>query len=119
MKKPESRLYVDPADNPQSPGSDLYNYENYSKSPSCNGLPYPNQAANYPHPGVSAATVAANDAAVRASAYGDIGPVGSTYENDLVSVIAAPLLNVAPHDVPSMADLLLGPLMRGTAVSLG
>jgi phospholipid/cholesterol/gamma-HCH transport system substrate-binding protein len=119
MKKPESRLYVDPADNPQTPGSDLYNYQNYSKSPSCNGLPYPNQTANYPHPGVSAATVAANDAAVRASAYGDIGPVGSPYENDLVSVIAAPLLNVAPHDVPGMADLLLGPLMRGTAVSLG
>src|SRR3954466_3447774 len=118
MKDSQSRLYVDPADNPQTPGSDLYNYSNYGPA-SCAGLPYPNQAANYPHPGVSAATAAANNAAVRASAYGDIGPVGSKYENDLVSVIAAPMLNVAPRDVPSMADLLLGPLMRGTAVSLG
>jgi phospholipid/cholesterol/gamma-HCH transport system substrate-binding protein len=118
MKDNESRLYVDPADNPQVPGSDLYNYANYGPA-SCAGLPYPGQSANYPHPGVSSATVAANEAALRAPAYGDIGPVGSKYENDLVDVVAAPLLKVAPTDVPAMADLLLGPLMRGTAVSLG
>jgi phospholipid/cholesterol/gamma-HCH transport system substrate-binding protein len=119
MKDQQSRLYVDPADNPQTPGSDLYNYQNYAPGPSCNGLPYPNAPANYPHPGVSSATVAANEAALRATAYGDIGPVGSSYEKDLVSIIAAPMLNIAPRDVPGLADLLLAPLMRGTAVSLG
>ncbi|MFL6241380.1 MAG: MCE family protein [Actinomycetes bacterium] len=119
MKDMESRKYVTPADNPQDPGSDLYHYNNYSKSPSCNGLPYPNQAANYPHPGVSAATVAANDAALRSSAYGDIGPVGSADENDIVNLVSAPMLNVPPQDVPSLADVLLGPLMRGSVVSLG
>src|SRR3954454_3228343 len=68
MKDTQSRLYVDPADNPQTPGSDLYNYENYAPAPSCNGLPYPGEpvtAENEPHPGVSAATVAANEAALR------------------------------------------------------
>src|SRR3954470_6457689 len=118
MKGNESRLYVDPADNPQTPGSDLYQYHNYGP-PSCAGLPYPNQSANYPHPGVSAAEVNARSAALNTTAYGDIGGVGSSYENELVDAVAAPMLNVAPRDVPSMADLLLGPLMRGTAVSLG
>jgi hypothetical protein len=99
----------------------LYNYQNYGPA-SCAGLPYPGVPAtgqNEPHPGVSAATVKANEAALRTPAYGDIGPVGSAYENELVSAVAAPLLRVAPRDVPSLADLLLGPLMRGTAVTLG
>jgi virulence factor Mce-like protein len=119
MKDVQSRLYVDPADNPQTPGSDLYNYHNFSKTASCNGLPYPGQPANYPHPGVSSATVAANESALNATALGDIGPVGSTDESDLVDVVAAPLLQVSPQDVPPVADLLLGPLLRGSAVSLG
>jgi len=119
MKDSQSRLYVDPADNPQVPGSDLYNYQNYSKSPSCNGLPYPSQAASYPHPGVSASTVAAHQAALTTPAIGDIGPVGSVNENALVGVVAAPLMQVSPSDVPPVADLLLGPLLRGSAVSLG
>jgi virulence factor Mce-like protein len=119
MKDQQSRFYADPADNPQVPGSDLYNYQNFSKTPSCNGLPYPNQAASYPHPGVSSATVAAHEKALTTPAVGDIGPVGSVNENDLVGVVAAPLLQVAPGDVPPIADLLLGPLLRGSAVSLG
>jgi phospholipid/cholesterol/gamma-HCH transport system substrate-binding protein len=112
-------MSVDPADNPQVPGSDLYNYQNYSPGPSCNGLPYPNQTANYPHPGVSAAAVKANAAALTTPTYGDIGPVGSAFENDVISMVAAPLMQTSPHDVPGITDLLLGPLMRGTAVSLG
>src|SRR3954471_15604180 len=38
MKDQQNRLYVDPADNPQVPGSDLYNYGNYGPA-SCSGLP--------------------------------------------------------------------------------
>jgi virulence factor Mce-like protein len=119
MKDQQSRFYATPADNPQVPGSDLYNYQNFSKSPSCNGLPYPNQGASYPHPGVSSTAVAAHEKALTTPAVGDIGPVGSVNENDLVGAVAAPLLQVSPNDVPPVADLLLGPLLRGSAVSLG
>jgi phospholipid/cholesterol/gamma-HCH transport system substrate-binding protein len=121
MKENQNRLYVDPGDNPQVPGSDLYNYQNYGPA-SCSGLPYPGvpaTAANEPHPGVSNAQLKANMAALATPTYGDIGPIGSAYETDLINVVAAPLMQTAPGQVPSIADLLLGPLMRGTAVSLG
>jgi virulence factor Mce-like protein len=118
MKKFETRLYTDPNDNPQVPGSDLYQYHSYGP-PNCAGLPYPGAPAHYQHPGVPSSEVNARAAALQAQAYGDIGPVGSLYENELVSAVAAPILGVAPQDVPSLADVLLGPLMRGTTVSLG
>jgi virulence factor Mce-like protein len=118
MKDNQSRTYVEPADNPQDPRSDLYNYHNYGPA-SCAGLPYPSQPANYPHPGVSSATVRANANALTTPAFGDIGPIGSTNELGFVNVVAAPMLQLAPRDVPPVADLLLGPLLRGSAVSLG
>jgi phospholipid/cholesterol/gamma-HCH transport system substrate-binding protein len=63
--------------------------------------------------------VRANAAALTTPAYGDIGPIGSANELGFVNVVAAPLMQSAPRDVPPITDLLLGPLLRGTAVSLG
>jgi hypothetical protein len=78
----------------------------------------PGVAYTYPHPGVSQATVNANAAALQQTAYGDIGPIGSAEEQGFVSAIASPLLNVSPENVPTFTALLLGPLLRGTEVSL-
>ena len=53
-------------------------------------------AQNEPHPGVSAATVRANEAALTTPAFGDIGPIGSAFERDSVDIVAAPLMQSAP-----------------------
>jgi virulence factor Mce-like protein len=48
---------------------------------------------------------------------GDAGPVGSLAEKRVVSALVAPNLGGAGTDATDLADLLMGPMMRGTAVS--
>lgn len=98
------------------PGADKPTYKNYGP-PSCAGLPQPGVHFTYPHPGVQESTVRANEEAASAPAYGDIGPIGSAGEIGVVGSVAGPLLGNG-HHVPSYADLLLGPLLRGAQVSV-
>jgi len=44
--------------------------------------------------------------------------VGSSYERDLIDLLASPALGTAPGDVPGWAGLLVGPLYRGAEVEL-
>ncbi|NBH03996.1 MCE family protein [Amycolatopsis sp. SID8362] len=44
--------------------------------------------------------------------------VGSSYEHDLIGLLASPALGTAPGDVPGWAGLLVGPLYRGAEVEL-
>jgi virulence factor Mce-like protein len=110
---PQSRAYS-PADDPQVD----HLYEDLPGAQSCGGLPQPGVQYTYPHPGVPLATVQANEAATRAAAYGDIGPIGSTNEQIFVNAVAGPLMAVAPTNVPVFTNLLLGPILRGNEVSL-
>jgi virulence factor Mce-like protein len=49
---------------------------------------------------------------------GDGSIVGSSYERDLIDLLASPALGTAPGDVPGWAGLLVGPLYRGAEVEL-
>jgi ABC-type transporter Mla subunit MlaD len=106
--------YTPVADNPQ----DTHLYERLPAAPSCAGLPQPGVKFTYPHPGVKESTVRANEAALRTPGYGDIGPVGSAGEIGVVDSLAGPLMGRPVNDVPDFTTLLLGPLLRGAAVSL-
>ena len=119
----QDRAYHTKPNEPQPNGPNLYyslpRDENGNlHKPDCAGLPQPGVQYTYPHPGVSASTAQANAAAMRETAYGDIGPIGSLDEMNFLNAIASPLLDVAPEEVPTITTLLLGPMFRGTAVSL-
>jgi phospholipid/cholesterol/gamma-HCH transport system substrate-binding protein len=49
---------------------------------------------------------------------GDGTIVGSSYERDLIDLLASPALGTLPGDVPGWASLLVGPLYRGAEVEL-
>ncbi|MEV7094537.1 MCE family protein [Amycolatopsis sp. NPDC051045] len=49
---------------------------------------------------------------------GDGSIVGSSYERDLIDLLASPALGTSPGDVPGWAGLLVGPLYRGVEVEL-
>jgi ABC-type transporter Mla subunit MlaD len=107
---PQSKRYL--------PGADEPTYANYGPA-NCNGLPQPgDNTPNYPSPGVSSAEVEANAAAVGQRAYGDIGPIGSANEIDVINALAGALMNRPVDDVDSVAALLLGPLVRGMEADL-
>ncbi|MFB9907531.1 MCE family protein [Allokutzneria oryzae] len=53
------------------------------------------------------------------SADGDLGVPNSPQEKDVVAALVAPSLGVPPEAVPSWSSVLLGPMLRGTEVSLG
>ena len=46
------------------------------------------------------------------------GFAGTAAERELLSAVAGPVLGVAPREVPGLTTLLLGPLARGTEVSV-
>jgi phospholipid/cholesterol/gamma-HCH transport system substrate-binding protein len=50
---------------------------------------------------------------------GGLGLPNSPQENELVNELLAPGLNVPPSQLPSWSSVLLGPLYRGTTVSVG
>ncbi|GAA3988168.1 MCE family protein [Allokutzneria multivorans] len=53
------------------------------------------------------------------SADGELGVPNSPQERDVVAALVAPSLGVAPADVPNWGSVLLGPMLRGTEVSVG
>jgi virulence factor Mce-like protein len=120
----QTRAYTAPRPNqPQTDGSPNLYYSVPRQNgqvapPSCAGLPQPGVAYTYPTANVPIATANANAAALQQTAYGDIGPIGSAGELSFINAIASPLMNMAPEEVPTITDLLLGPMFRGTAVSL-
>lgn len=59
-----------------------------------------------------------NDGDVRLTASG-LGPANTPQENQLVTELAAPRLNVPPGALPDWSSVLLGPLYRGTTVGVG
>lgn len=53
-----------------------------------------------------------------AQADGDLGEQNSPGENELIAELVAPTQGLAPSEYPDWASLLLGPTLRGTAVTL-
>lgn len=47
-----------------------------------------------------------------------LGPANTPQENQLVTELAAPGLNVAPDELPDWSSVLIGPLYRGTTVGV-
>lgn len=47
-----------------------------------------------------------------------LGPANSPQENELVNELVSPSLNVPPGNLPSWSSVLLGPIFRGTTVSV-
>jgi virulence factor Mce-like protein len=89
------------------PGKDRPSYRQYGPA-SCHGLPGhgsppPTQTGGASLPGVQ----------------GDLGPVGTAAEQQLVAALVAPTLGGSTGDptAAGLADLLMGPMLRGTAVS--
>jgi len=86
------------------PGKDAPDYHAYGPA-NCWGLPW--QGARSPDPLPAPAPAA-----------GDLGPVGSAAEQKVIGALVAPSLGGAPDaGAGTLADLLMGPLVRGTAVS--
>jgi phospholipid/cholesterol/gamma-HCH transport system substrate-binding protein len=103
---------------PYQPGRDapVYGAKN---GPNCRGLP---------HPGVPAPGVAVNDGYDYGAARGPVplpvgitpvsmGPAGSQQEKALLKPLIAAATGTTPDAVPDLADLLWGPILRGTVVS--
>jgi phospholipid/cholesterol/gamma-HCH transport system substrate-binding protein len=63
-----------------------------------------------PFPGTSL-----SDGGIKVTAAG-LGPDNSPQENQLITELAAPKLNVPPDQLPDWSSVLLGPLYRGTTV---
>ncbi|MGW3187426.1 MCE family protein [Streptomyces ardesiacus] len=87
------------------PGRDTPAYD-AGGGPRCPAVPY---LGTLPRPSVRAATPAAEQ---------DLGPANSPQENDLVNELLAPAAGESPGDLPDWSSLLVGPLYRGTEVTL-
>ncbi|MCV2462369.1 ABC transporter substrate-binding protein, partial [Streptomyces sp. ICN988] len=72
----------------------------------CPTVPY---LGTLPRPTAQAATPAAEQ---------DLGPANSPQENDLVNELIAPAAGERPGDLPDWSSLLVGPVYRGTEVTL-
>ncbi|HVF19455.1 MAG TPA: MCE family protein [Mycobacteriales bacterium] len=93
------------------PGVDLPKYE-ADPGPRCYGLPQPGEVDKGPGAG-SGQTIAAGS-----FLDGVTGSVGTPEEKARVARVAGPVMGVTAADVPDIATLLLGPMMRGTQVGL-
>jgi phospholipid/cholesterol/gamma-HCH transport system substrate-binding protein len=104
-----------PADDP------TYGAEN---GPHCETLPNPpySQANPGPQPPPGAVDDGVNSThgKYRTGPGYDVtsGYAGTLAEQHVVDAIAAPVMRTAPDDVPDIATLLLGPISRGTEVSV-
>ncbi|MGH3239999.1 MAG: MCE family protein, partial [Spirillospora sp.] len=47
-----------------------------------------------------------------------LGPANSASENDLVNELAAPALDEVPEELPDWSSVLVGPIYRGTEVTV-
>jgi len=93
-------------------GKDAPDYHHYGPA-SCDGLP---QAGPPTAQGGGGASLPSLPSLPQLPAVpGDVGPVGTAAEKSVVSALVAPALGGA--DQADLADLLMGPMMRGTAVS--
>ncbi len=88
------------------PGRDTPVYDS-GGGPRCPSVPYVGQL---PRPTARSASAAADE---------DLGPANSPAENDLVNELLAPAAGAAPGDLPDWSSLLVGPVYRGTEVTLG
>jgi virulence factor Mce-like protein len=87
-------------------------YEDTS-GPDCRGLPNP----QVPAPGVDLKDGTTPDNTSPLASGPNSGLAGTAAEQHVVNSLLAPVMNVPADQVPPVATLLMGPLMRGTAVS--
>jgi phospholipid/cholesterol/gamma-HCH transport system substrate-binding protein len=52
------------------------------------------------------------------AAGGGLGPANSASENDLVNELAGPSLDEVPEELPDWSSVLVGPIYRGTEVTV-
>ncbi|MFD4259878.1 MCE family protein [Streptomyces sp. NPDC058534] len=88
------------------PGRDTPVYDS-GGGPRCPSVPY---VGSLPRPTARTASAAAEQ---------DLGPANSPSENDLVNELLAPAAGKSPKDLPDWSSLLVGPVYRGTEVTLG
>lgn len=88
------------------PGRDTPVYDS-GGGPRCPSVPY---LGALPRPTARTAAPAAEQ---------DLGPANSPQENDLVNELLAPAAGKSPGDLPDWSSLLVGPVYRGTEVTLG
>ncbi|MFB7651642.1 MULTISPECIES: MCE family protein [unclassified Streptomyces] len=87
------------------PGRDTPVYDS-GGGPRCPSVPY---VGALPRPTARTASTAADQ---------DLGPANSPSENDLVNELLAPAAGASPEDLPDWSSLLVGPVYRGTEVTL-
>ncbi|MFB8749433.1 MCE family protein [Streptomyces parvulus] len=87
------------------PGRDTPAYDS-GGGPRCPAVPY---VGTLPRPAAPAASTTAGQ---------DLGPANSPSENDLVNELLAPAAGKGPEDLPDWSSLLVGPVYRGTEVTL-
>ncbi|MFI7347922.1 MCE family protein [Streptomyces sp. NPDC049936] len=87
------------------PGRDTPVYDS-GGGPRCPSVPY---VGALPRPTARTASTAADQ---------DLGPANSPSENDLVNELLAPAAGESPADLPDWSSLLVGPVYRGTEVTL-
>jgi len=96
---------------PYRPGADDPVYD-ATGGPRC----YPSGVA--PAAGVAAVAPGATGHPLLPGAGGDLGLANSPQERELVASIAGPAAGLAPDQVPGWSSVLVGPLYRGTEVTL-
>lgn len=77
---------------------------------------YPSGVA--PGPGVPVTLAGGRSHPLLAGVDGDLGLPNSPQERELIATLVAPSLGVAPDQVPAWSSVLVGPLYRGTEVTL-
>ncbi|MFG3317014.1 MCE family protein [Streptomyces sp. NPDC048171] len=87
------------------PGRDTPVYDS-GGGPRCPSVPY---VGALPRPTARTASTAADQ---------DLGPANSPSENDLVNELLAPAAGESPEGLPDWSSLLVGPVYRGTEVTL-
>jgi phospholipid/cholesterol/gamma-HCH transport system substrate-binding protein len=92
------------------PGKDAPRY-GATGGPRCPSVPY--------LPGGGTRILPAGGAPGKSGAAGSgLGPANSASENDLVNELAAPTLDEVPEDLPDWSSVLVGPIYRGTEVTV-
>jgi phospholipid/cholesterol/gamma-HCH transport system substrate-binding protein len=95
-------LHIVPGESPYRPGVNTPRYGD-DTGPRCYAVPFRGVSL---HDGASQVSVAG------------LGLANSAQENELVTELAAAKLNVPPGELPDWSSVLLGPLYRGTTVSV-
>lgn len=94
--------YTYPADSPTQP---------LNPGPNCDGLPQQPPAPGYSPPNPNQVLHS------QSTQSSSIGMVGSPSEVSALDALVAPVMGTPSDQVPGFADLLLGPVVRGEAVS--